>query len=85
MKEIKETLKTARDEKLKGYREQLDKLAATDPNHPNREKIQTELATEAAKIDATNDAIIHALKLARVTEAMRRKQWSRGWRDGRPC
>jgi hypothetical protein len=36
------------------------------------------LAIEAAKTEAAIDAVIHDVKLARVTEAMRRTQWSRG-------
>jgi hypothetical protein len=36
-----------------------------------------------AKAEAASDAIIHAVKLARVAEAMRRKQWSRGSQSGR--
>ena len=42
-------------------------------------KLSDEQATALkAKAEAANDAIIHAVKLARVAEAMRRKQWSRG-------
>ena len=37
-----------------------------------------ELMTETAKAEAETDAVIHAVKLSRVAEAMRRKQWSRG-------
>jgi hypothetical protein len=41
-------------------------------------ELTREYARTKAKEDAATDAVIHDVKLARVTEAMRRKQWSRG-------
>jgi hypothetical protein len=40
--------------------------------------LKRDLVTAKAKADAETDAVIHAVKLARVAEAMRKKQWSRG-------
>ena len=50
-------------------------LANKSPELAN--KLRKDLAEEAAKADAVIDAVIHDVKLARVAEAMRRKQWSR--------
>jgi hypothetical protein len=40
------------------------------------EKLKT--PEEKARFEKEVDEIVHCVKLARVTEAMRRKQWSRG-------
>ena len=41
-------------------------------------ELTREYAKAKAKAEAATDAVIHDVKLARVAEAMRRKQWSRG-------
>ena len=49
---------------------------AKSPGH--LDKLRKELENERSKADAAIDAVIHDVKLARITEAMRRKRWSRG-------
>ena len=77
IKELRTTLEAAREKKLEEIKKGLE---GTDP-----EKAAKEFAIEAAKAEAAIDAVIHDVKLARVTEAMRRKRWSRGPRHGYPC
>jgi hypothetical protein len=79
LKALRETLENDRDDKLRKKREELQRAETSE------DKIKKELAEERAKLEAVVDAVIHDVKLARVAEAMRRKQWSRWSSHGRPC
>jgi hypothetical protein len=78
---LREQLQAARQRELDDLQIKIEK--ATD--NSEKAKLMKELEVEAAKTEAAIDAVIHDVKLARVTEAMRRKQWSRGRRHGYPC
>src|ERR1700722_18048534 len=73
LKDLRTTLEEAREKKLGEMRKEL-----VGADSEKAAKLAKELAIEAAKTEAAIDAVIHDVKLARVTEAMRRKQWSRG-------
>jgi hypothetical protein len=80
IKELRAALEADRNEKLRKIEAALkqaesSELANKSPELAN--KLRKDLAEEAAKADAVIDAVIHDVKLARVAEAMRRKQWSR--------
>jgi hypothetical protein len=81
IKELRATLEAARATKLQELQNEINKIK--DPEKAG--KLAHDLAVETAKTEAAIDAVIHDVKLARVTEAMRRKQWSRGGRGERPC
>jgi hypothetical protein len=77
LKHLRETLDKATTEQLKSLEERIDE--AREAKQVDRvNELTTEYARAKAKADAATDAVIHDVKLARVTEAMRRKQWSRG-------
>jgi hypothetical protein len=78
IKGLSETLKAFTEHKLKSLSDDVDKAEGAA-----KEEKAKEYAKVKAKAEAANDAIIHAVKLARVAEAMRRKQWSRGSQSGR--
>jgi hypothetical protein len=78
IKGLSETLKTFTEHKLKPLSDDVDKAQGAA-----KEEKAKEYAKVKAKAEAANDAIIHAVKLARVAESMRRKQWSRGSQSGR--
>jgi len=64
---------------VKGYFAELKE-------HLIKEKKLHEDPKELAKFEAHVDEVLHAVKLARVSEAMRRQKWSRGKRSYRyPC
>jgi hypothetical protein len=73
LKDLRTTLEEAREKKLGEMRKEL-----VGADSERAAKLAKELAIEAAKTEAVIDAVIHDVKLARVAEAMRRKQWSRG-------
>jgi hypothetical protein len=73
IKGLSEALRSFAEQKLKKLSDDLDKAE----DGTKEEKVK-EYARVKAKTEAANDAVIHAVKLARVAEAMRRKQWSRG-------
>lgn len=86
LKELRATLEAGKEDKLKKMRAALEEaeasgLARTSPEHV--ERLRKSLAHERAKAEAAIDTVIHDVKLARVTEAMRRKTWSRGAPPGR--
>lgn len=84
IKELRTTLEAHKNDKLKDKREELKKAESPESRDAEKaDKLRKELAYEAAKEDAIIDAVIHDVKLARVAEAMRRKQWSHGGRHGR--
>jgi hypothetical protein len=94
LKALKGYLGVAVDIKLAPKRKEVSDLGATlaalggksDPDSKKEHEevakkladATRELMTETAKAEAETDAVIHAVKLSRVAEAMRRKQWSRG-------
>ena len=78
IKGLSETLKASTEHKLRSLSDDVDKAEGAA-----KEEKAKEYAKVKAKAEAANDAIIHAVKLARVAEAMRRKQWSRGSQSGR--
>jgi hypothetical protein len=80
IKGLSETLKASAEHKLRSLHDEVNNAAEGSPDKEEKAK---EYAKEKAKAEAANDAIIHAVKLARVAEAMRRKQWSRGSQGGR--
>jgi hypothetical protein len=82
IKKLRETLEAARHKELDEKRNELNQLK-DDPE--KAAKLAHELAIQTAKTEAAIDAVIHDVKLARVTEAMRRKQWSRGPHYRPPC
>lgn len=83
LKELRATLEAGKEERLQKLQAALKaaELAKTSPDH--LDKLRRELESEGSKADAAIDAVIHDVKLARVTEAMRRKAWSRGASPGR--
>ncbi len=80
LKELRATLEAGKDEKLKKLHAALKEAESSElaqsPGH--LDKLRRELEYERSKAEAAIDAVIHDVKLARVTEAMRRKKWSRG-------
>jgi hypothetical protein len=74
IKGLRETLEGFAKQKLQKLADEVD---GVDGAAAKAEKLK-EYETAKAKAEAANDAIIHAVKLARVAEAMRKKQWSRG-------
>lgn len=82
IKELRATLEADKEDKLKEKRKALE-AAEKRADASEADKLRKEVAYEAAKADAVIDAVIHDVKLARVAEAMRRKQWSRGSPHGR--
>ena len=77
LKQLRETLDKAAAEKLNPLDRDIHEARnAEDADRVN--ELTREYARAKAKLDAATDAVIHDVKLARVTEAMRRKQWSRG-------
>jgi hypothetical protein len=78
IKGLSETLKESTEHKLRSLSDDVDKAEGAA-----KEDKAKEYAEAKAKAEAASDAIIHAVKLARVAEAMRRKQWSRGSQSGR--
>jgi hypothetical protein len=84
IKDLRATLEKDKEDKLKDKRKALqDAESSQGHNSELANKLRKELTHEAAKADAVIDAVIHDVKLARVAEAMRRKQWSRGSPHGR--
>jgi hypothetical protein len=79
IKGLSEILKASTEHKLRSLSDDVDKAESAAA----KEEKEKEYAKVKAKAEAANDAIIHAVKLARVAEAMRRKQWSRGSQSGR--
>jgi hypothetical protein len=73
IKGLSETLKASTEEKLKSLADDVDRAEGAA-----KEEKAKEYSKAKAKAEAASDAIIHAVKLARVAEAMRQKQWSRG-------
>jgi hypothetical protein len=77
LKHLRETLDKATAEQLKLLDHRINE--AREAKQADRvNELTREYARAKAKADAATDAVIHDVKLARVTEAMRRKQWSRG-------
>jgi hypothetical protein len=77
LKHLRETLDKATAEQLKSLEDRIDE--AREAKQVDRvNELTREHARAKSKADAATDAVIHDVKLARVTEAMRRKQWSRG-------
>jgi hypothetical protein len=77
LKQLREKLDKATAEQLKSLDDEIHE--ARKAEHADRvNELTSEYARAKAKLDAATDAVIHDVKLARVTEAMRRKQWSRG-------
>jgi len=86
LRELRHTLEAGKEEKLKKLRAALKEAESPELEKKSPElleKLRADLACEQAKADAAIDAVIHDVKLARVTEAMRRKTWSRGASPGR--
>ncbi|MGH9676403.1 MAG: hypothetical protein ACRD36_04815 [Candidatus Acidiferrum sp.] len=89
IKELRTTLENATKFKLAPKYAELEELKKKDPGTLTSaqkleiEELEKKLPYLAAKAEAANDAVIHDVKLARVAEAMRRKQWSRGSHHGR--
>jgi hypothetical protein len=79
IKGLSENLKAFTEYKLKSLSDDVDKAEGAAA----KEEMAKKYAKAKAKAEAASDAIIHAVKLARVAEAMRRKQWSRGSQSGR--
>jgi len=78
IKGLSEALKASAEKKLQHLSDEADKAEGVAKAEKAKEYVNAK-----AKAEAANDAIIHAVKLARVADAMRRKQWSRGSRSGR--
>jgi hypothetical protein len=77
LKHLRETLDKATAEQLKSLEDRIDE--AREAKQVDRvNELTREHARAKSRADAATDAVIHDVKLARVTEAMRRKQWSRG-------
>jgi hypothetical protein len=77
LKHLRETLDKATAEQLQLLDDRINE--AREAKQADRvNELTREYARAKAKADAATDAVIHDVKLARVTEAMRRKQWSRG-------
>ena len=79
IKGLIEVLNASAEKKLRTLYEDAVNAEDVDAKSEKAKKY----ANAKAKAEAANDAIIHAVKLARVAEAMRRKQWSRGSQSGR--
>jgi hypothetical protein len=73
LKRVREALDKDRDQQLRSLYDGKEPR-----NAEHAEELKREFERTKAKLDAATDAVIHDVKLARVTEAMRRKQWSRG-------
>jgi hypothetical protein len=72
LKRVREALDKDRDERLKLHEGKEPR------NAEHAAELKREYETTKFKLNAATDAVIHDIKLARVAEAMRRKQWSRG-------
>jgi hypothetical protein len=86
LKELRATLEAGKHERLKKLQAALEEAERSDLANTSPElitKLRKDLAYERSKAEAAIDAVIHDVKLARVTEAMRRKTWSRGASPGR--